>query len=570
MPKHLTNNQILIDEIINQEFKDNGQFPSLDSFFELFAAQQVLKNYDLSDAEIEEGLTGGGNDGGCDGIYIFANNEMIREDEDVQEKYKKDVVLTICIVQAKNTNGFSEDVLLKWKDISANLLRLETKVDEQADRYSPKVRSQLALFRDTYVKLIRRIIRLNIQFYYVSKGQEVHPTVSTHAKELQDVITRLYPSKHMVCSVTFIGADDLMDLTARQTENVFYLKLTETPISIESQQVYVCLVNLADYYRFITNENDELKRHIFESNVRDYQGPNAVNKQIQVSLQEPNDEDFWWLNNGVTIIADRAGLSTGKLLSIEEPEIVNGLQTSFEVYGHFSSNRATLEEERRNLLVRVVVPTSDDSRDRIILATNSQTLIPKASLRATDLVHRQIEMYLKPRELYYDRRKNYYKNQGKKSHEIVSVSFLAQCLMSILLQRPNDARARPSTLLNNDDSYEQLYINHQNLGAFYSAAKIGKKVEATLRQSGQFQTSEITDILFYVVYVVVARAVGSSKVDSSMLNNLDPNFVTDNMILDAASDVYLVYLSLGGTDKVAKGSELIGVLQSELFQQLGQ
>ena len=57
------------------------------------------------------------------------------------------------------------------------------------------------------------------------------------------------------------------------------------------------------------------------------------------------------------------------------------------------------------MLLRVIVPENEETRDKIIRATNSQTPIPKSSLRATDNVHRNIEDYFKPRGLYYDRRK---------------------------------------------------------------------------------------------------------------------------------------------------------------------
>ena len=33
--------------------------------------------FDLSDEEIENGIVGAGNDGGCDGIYIFLNKKHI-------------------------------------------------------------------------------------------------------------------------------------------------------------------------------------------------------------------------------------------------------------------------------------------------------------------------------------------------------------------------------------------------------------------------------------------------------------------------------------------------------------
>lgn len=71
---------------------------------------------------------------------------------------------------------------------------------------------------------------------------------------------------------------------------------------------------------------------------------------------------------------------TSKKLSVDNPEIVNGLQTSHEIYNYFSENPTRLSEEDRNILVRFIVPVSEEVRDDIIFATNNQTNIPKSSL----------------------------------------------------------------------------------------------------------------------------------------------------------------------------------------------
>ena len=132
------------------------------------------------------------------------------------------------------------------------------------------------------------------------------------------------------------------------------------------------------------------------------------------------------------------------------------------------------------MLVRVVVPENEQVRDNIIFATNNQTNIPKSSLRVTDTIHLQIEMYFKSRGLFYDRRKNYYKNQKKKAADIVGVSFLAQCLISIVLRKPDFARARPSTLLTNDDTYAFLYEENQNLKEYLQYYIKEGMIETTL------------------------------------------------------------------------------------------
>jgi hypothetical protein len=93
------------------------------------------------------------------------------------------------------------------------------------------------------------------------------------------------------------------------------------------------------------------------------------------------------------------------------------LQTSREIYNFFANGGGSTEE--RNLLIRVIVPSAMESRYRIIRATNSQTVITAASSRATDLIHRGIEEYLHTYGIYYDRRKNFYKNQGKSIRSII-------------------------------------------------------------------------------------------------------------------------------------------------------
>ena len=48
MAKKLSNNQILLKEIVEQEFVENEIYESKDDFFEFFAASQVLKDKDLT------------------------------------------------------------------------------------------------------------------------------------------------------------------------------------------------------------------------------------------------------------------------------------------------------------------------------------------------------------------------------------------------------------------------------------------------------------------------------------------------------------------------------------------
>lgn len=565
MAKSMTNDQLLIREYIKQQYAAL-QYPDQSSYFEFLAASQALREYDLSDEEIETGLTGGGNDGGCDGLYLFFNDVLTGEDfVDNLDNIPREATLNIVIVQAKNELGFGEDAIMKWKTVSANLLQFENQIVSFTGRYEEKVLAFFENFKDLRIKLLTSKVKLVFTYVYVAVANDLHPNVQSQANELCDQIHQLFPGTMTSVVVEFVDASKLMELINAQASQRFSLTLADNPIAIGTKKDYIALVNLGTYYKFITDDSGALRKYIFESNVRDYQGHNNVNNEIRETLISETQEDFWWLNNGVTVIAEDVSQSTPKQLLIINPEIVNGLQTSNEIYFHFKEHPELVEQERRNVLLRIIVPDDEGSRDRIILATNSQTTIPAVALRSTDPIHRQIEMYFKSRGLYYDRRKNYYKNQGKKANEIVSIGFLGQCLISVFLEKPNYARARPSTLLSNDDYYKQLYVDNTDLELFYRSASLGKKVERYIKSTSEYAQAVKSDILFYVIYTVVALAVHSPDISVEAFKELDMGSFDDTFIAQAAQLVFKLYQELGGNNKVAKGSELLERIRTSII-----
>ncbi|EPB4201220.1 TPA: AIPR family protein [Yersinia enterocolitica] len=449
---------------------------------------------------------------------------------------------------------------MKLSRLSCNLLDLSFDPDSFRGRYNNIVISKFELFRNVYFKLITRKPILNVKYYYVTKGIEIHPNVEQQIIDLKrDVSLKLTDA-----SVEFytIGATNLLEIYRKRDNEVFSLKLAENPLSSQGK-VFISLVKLPDYYKFITDAEGNIIRRIFEANVRDYQGKTNVNQEIQESLEMNGArEDFWWLNNGVTILASDVSAPGGKELVIHNPEIVNGLQTSNEIYRYFSTQR--VQEDSRGILVRVIVPDDEESRDRIIRATNSQTPIPKASLRATDAIHRDIEDFMKPRGLFYDRRKNYYKNEGKKPTEIISLAFLAQCVMSITLQKPDFARARPSTLLEDNSSYSKLYSKTNDVKSYYISGYIGKNVESLLKDKVDVSISDKNNIKFYIVYSVAALVTKNFRPGFRSLSNVSVDDFTQDIYDDAYSMVYSLYNLMGGGDKLSKGRDLMTKLMAEM------
>ncbi|MGV0035714.1 MAG: AIPR family protein, partial [Candidatus Azotimanducaceae bacterium WSBS_2022_MAG_OTU7] len=384
--------------------------------------------------------------------------------------------------------------------------------------------------------------------------------ITTKGAYLKQSVTARFSNAGV--DVEFVGAKQLLELARRSPQTTYILTLAENPISSDDQVGFVGLIGLVDFYRFLKDSKGDMNRQIFEANVRDYQGRTVVNDEIQNTLRGGNREDFWWLNNGVSIIAAKASQS-GKTITVEDPQIVNGLQTSTEIFNY--CNNCNVDSENRKLLIRIVVPSAAESRDMVIKATNSQTSVKPASLRATDKIHRNIEEYLRSRGLYYDRRKNFYKNQGKPKNKIIGIPYLAQAVMSVVLGQPDTARARPSSLLKNDDDYVKIFNEDFPIELYYVCAEAMYQVTEHFKAAkDSLSTPERNDLRFYVVMHSVRSALGKKTPSKSDVASFDLKNLTGAVIQSSLDVVKGLYEAAGANDKIAKGKDFAKRVKDDL------
>lgn len=565
----LTNEQVLVKQFFKGDYEEQGSYGNEGSFFEYISVDKVLAHYDLTAEEIESGLVGRSRDGGCDSVYIFLNGQIVREDEETALKsINGESSIQIYIIQSKTTTSFKEDVFLKWKDICTDLLQFAHKTEDYFEKYDEGILEKFEQIKTIVSTAARKSARIELSFYDVSFASEVHPNVELQRKGLIELVKGFLPIQNLNVNVEFFGAKELVEIWNPPALRELSLRFPPgSLIAVPGRTDYVGLASLASYQDFLIDKNGKLQNFLFEANIRDYQGSVQVNKEIKKTLESNETDDFWWLNNGVTILANRAWQVTGDEIRMEDPRIVNGLQTTYEVNCYMTEHENP--EDSRNILVRIIVPESDETRDRVIMATNSQTTIKKTSLRATDPIQLQIEQYFKPRGLYYDRRKNYYKNQGKKREDIVSIDFLGQCLMTLLLKQPDQARARPSTLLSDDAKYNKLFPKNGDLRAFFNVACIGKKVFGILSSfQDEYTQSQISDIRFYVLLTMVAMKVRTIEITIPLLVSLSVDDITEKDIRLAAAFAFEEYRDSGGNAKAAKSSETTAKLLQSLRLEL--
>jgi hypothetical protein len=519
-----SNETVLLDGYI-AEAQAARQVPLPDDVaFEVFSAQMVLRDRNLSDDEIELGRVGGGQDGGIDGIYVFLDGELLDDDSDIfadgfaTASVRKHAELTLWMTQAKRETSFAETTFDKAASSLSRLLDL-TQTDADLDvYYSADTIARMRLFTRAWTVLSVRSPVLIANFDYVTRGDSssnVHPAVDAKRIDLEALLSTKIPGS--TTRSRLVGARELWEAANSIPEYNLQLRFSEY---LTKGQSFAGLVNLAEYFEFLCDPDGTLREHLFDWNVRDFQGAVTVNRDIQTTLDSADAEDFWWLNNGVTILCSDVSISGDRIFTMENVQIVNGMQTSHSIHAAISRVGAVAERDRdRSVLVRVFKTQDADTRDRIIRATNSQTKVPDASLHATEDIHRQLETYFQSKGWYYDRRKNYYKNNGKPADRIVSIPGLGQSVMAVGLGRPDDARARPTTILNNAADYGAIFSRKIPLQTYLWIAQVQRRIDDLMLDPGSYVGAhQRTNFRFHAATYLVFKHLSIRVYNPQQLN----------------------------------------------------
>lgn len=571
------NDRVLINQMIEERRNARAVPLSFNAAFERFASEQALHGFGLSEEEIEAGVIGGADDGGIDGAYVFLGGRLLHEDSDIFHQasavshVEAGTRLTLWLVQAKTSPAFSETALDKVASTCSNLLDMEGDKAEFDLLYSDDLLARFALFRTALSRLLSRHPTVLIKFSYVTRGEagEVHPKVQAKAKILETQFTSAFAVS--TGEVEFLGPAELWQRASTLPSYTLELPYQE---SITHGTSHIALVGLGEYIGFLSDEAGAIKSHIFDWNVRDYQGNVEVNREITGSLRNPDAPEFWWLNNGITIVCSQA-TSVGKRLSLSDVQIVNGLQTSYTLYETLRD--LYLAEPSHSVFdrlvqVRILVTTDQAARDAVIRATNRQTTVPVASLRATDDIQRQIEAYFLEHDWFYDRRKNFYRNQGKPADRIVSIPLLAQSVMAMALGQPDHARARPSSLLKSDSDYRRVFSDKTGLPVYLWLAKAQRHVDEFLQSASEpLSRSVYTNLHFHLAMLGAVDLLGHVSNKPESLRNAAregtfPSSTRLESLWKSLREEFEIFQQKRewGPDKTAKSSDFVAHLTNSL------
>jgi hypothetical protein len=530
--------------------------------FERYAVELIFKDADLSDEEISSGLIAGGGDGGIDGFYFFINRSLMAEGAKAPDAVES---ATLWLIQSKNKNSFEEIAIQKFESFVADLFDF-TKSPDSMSYYAKKVKERIGEFREIYEAIIGHSFKFTIEFRYVTRSDhDPAPQVNGRVDNIKTTMKKLISSVNV--NFEFWGAQELLSAIRSTPSRINVLKLKN--FFMDTDGSFVCLARLDKFAEFLTDEAGAIRQYMLEPNVRDYQGSNKINRGIRASIASSDVNEFWWLNNGITILAEDATQGAGAL-TIKAPEIVNGLQTSHEIFNHFSLNKTA---DERTVLIRVIIPPDEQTRDRITAATNSQTPVNLLSLHATEHIHYEIEDLLKLYNIFYDRKKGRYRRLKKPVSQIVSMKHIAQVVMSIVLWMPNSARGRPELVLAKEDTYNRIFNPKASREMYLTCVLLDRQVYAYLEKTAKLDDDVIADVRFYVDAMLGSVLAGAAEPSDEQIAKLSAMVKApiDVAFLKSATDVVLkAYNDFGGTDKIAKGPELKAHLLSELKASLSE
>lgn len=185
---------------------------------------------------------------------------------------------------------------------------------------------------------------------------------------------------------------------------------------------------------------------MLERNIRRYLGlhGNRVNEGIRATLMSANPSNFYFFNNGLTIICDHFkynALQGGDFqVQADNLQIVNGAQTCMTIAKTLEeiAARGDLPPADASVLVRLyeLPKDNEDIVLQITHATNSQNPVDLKDLRSNDEIQRQLEASVASLGFNYRRKRT----DGVVKPTDITAGAAAEALLAVWRSAPHQAK----------------------------------------------------------------------------------------------------------------------------------
>lgn len=443
--------------------------------FEKFINYCVLSTKNISSLDLPSVNTGEGDDCSTDGIAISINNKYVSNLTELTDiiNLKMEIDVEFHFIQTKMSSCFSGEQILNFGHGVLDLFKAE---GENNKRRNEKIKEKCEM-----IQLILKNFDCLQQppvcnLYYVTTGKykedkNLKGDINKVKKDLKE--------KDLFKKVNFFrwGKDKIRELyesSKYQNKAKFTLnKKIETPYIDGIKEGYLALMPIKELVTLLSDgENDTLKRGIFDSNVRDFQGlsDNRVNQDIIDTINSEERNQFGLLNNGVTIVGEKLKKSKGKYI-IKNFQVVNGCQTSTILF----QNKDKITEDMW-VSVKLVITDDEEIVNKIVKATNNQTEVEEIQLYAMSEYQYLLESFYKNYEfkgenLYYERRKGQY-NSNSNVNNVKVVKFKKQIksFAAVFLECPHKSIRHFHKLV--EEIENDIFVKGQKPILYYTSSYI--------------------------------------------------------------------------------------------------
>lgn len=243
------------------------------------------------------------------------------------------------------------------------------------------------------------------------------------------------------------------------------LPISERKKGIDSVVLSCSGKDLAEIY-------EDNKIRIFQKNVRYYLGhkPRSINEKMKNTAEGNESTLFWYYNNGITfVVSDYSIPERGDTLLLNDPQIINGAQTTYALYESYK--KGSLKEDVE-VLVRVIKSKDKNFTEKITLYSNSQNPIRLRDLQSNDTIQVVIQNALKSTYQYFYERKrgefdaSYPAEPSRKREfgenykaKIISNENAAESFLAIYLNRPSNSKKEKSRfyITDNGGFYDRIF-----------------------------------------------------------------------------------------------------------------
>lgn len=373
---------------------------------------------DLDADEAFDCLTDGGGDFGVDALHITEEMDGEFGVTLFQGKYKKNL---------EGNSNFEQNSIEAMVNAIRHIFDPSADLGAINDRLRVKVEQARSLIRDGLIPRVRAIACNNGLKWNADAQQSIDRAV------FGDQVTWEHVNHDVLIGIlqSIKPVDETLRLTGKaMVEDMNY------------SRVCVGRMPVVEVAALMKSHGEKL----LERNIRRYLGlhGNRVNEGIRATLSSNAPENFYFFNNGITLVCDKFtynALQQGDFqIKVKNLQIVNGGQSCMTIL-------KTAEELEKNgqalpaqasVLIRLYELSSDN--DDVVLqithATNSQNPVDLKDLRANDVRQQQLEQSIQNLGYSYRRKRM---DATTKATDITTGA-AAEAVLAIWRKAPHQAK----------------------------------------------------------------------------------------------------------------------------------